>query len=143
MVDNTIGSSSRKEKLFYMSGEAPDGTPPKELLQLPFVFVYHEEGKVLLTAMERQWNQKRSPAVALISKSNDSPSASLFSCNSQSATNPLFLIISTFKVDKNYLPILKIVTIFSKNLRYFRAFSNIAISRDFPFVFIRDTCSHK
>ena len=75
VVDNTLGSTSRNEKLFYMSGEAPDGTPPKELLQLPFVFLYHEEGKALVAAMERQWKRQRTPALVMIAKTNDSPSA--------------------------------------------------------------------
>ncbi|KAH9286040.1 ER degradation-enhancing alpha-mannosidase-like protein 3 [Echinococcus granulosus] len=73
VVDSTPGTSSAKDKLFYMSGDAPDGTPPRELMQLPFVFVFHEEGRALVSAMGRRWKLKRKPVLAMIAKKNDIP----------------------------------------------------------------------
>eukprot|EP00108_Taenia_solium_P011562 TsM_000301700 transcript=TsM_000301700 gene=TsM_000301700 len=74
VVDSTPGTSSARDKLFYMSGDAPDGTPPREMLQLPFVFVFHEEGRALVSAMERRWKLNREPVLAMIAKENDIPS---------------------------------------------------------------------
>lgn len=74
VVDSTPGTSSARDKLFYMSGDAPDGTPPREMLQLPFVFVFHEEGRTLVSAMERRWKLRREPVLAMIAKQNDIPS---------------------------------------------------------------------
>ncbi|VDD79990.1 unnamed protein product [Mesocestoides corti] len=73
VVDSTPGTSSTKNQLFYMSGDAPDGTPPKVSLELPFVFLYNEEGKALISNMVRRWTSKAEPAIAVIAKHNDSP----------------------------------------------------------------------
>ncbi|KAM7540265.1 hypothetical protein Aperf_G00000021965 [Anoplocephala perfoliata] len=73
IVDNNIGTTSAKDKLFYMSGDSPDGTAPKEFLQIPFVFIYHEEGRALVSAMIRRWKSDRKPAVAMIAKRGDNP----------------------------------------------------------------------
>lgn len=76
-MDNTPGTTSAKDKLFYMSGDSPDGSPPKEHLQLPFVFIYHEEGRALVSAMTRRWKSDEKPAFVMIAKSGDSPSRCL------------------------------------------------------------------
>ncbi len=74
VIDGTAGTSSSKDGLFHMSGDTAEGVPPKELIELPFVFLFHEEGKALLSAMTRRWRSEAKPAVALISKENDGPS---------------------------------------------------------------------
>ncbi|VDN99393.1 unnamed protein product [Rodentolepis nana] len=73
VIDNTAGSTSAREKLFHMSGDSPDGKPPKERLQLPFVFLFHEEGRTLVSAMERRWMSEKKPVTVLIAKREDSP----------------------------------------------------------------------
>lgn len=74
VIDNRPSSTSARDKLFYMSGDSPDGKPPEEHLQLPFVFLYHEEGQTLTNAMERRWMSEKKPVVVMIAKREDSPS---------------------------------------------------------------------
>ncbi|KAM3174738.1 hypothetical protein ACTXT7_009917 [Hymenolepis weldensis] len=73
VIDNRPSSTSARDKLFYMSGDSPDGKPPEEHFQLPFVFLYHEEGQTLTTAMERRWMSEKKPVVVMIAKREDSP----------------------------------------------------------------------
>ncbi|VDL40657.1 unnamed protein product [Hymenolepis diminuta] len=74
VIDNKPSSTSARDKFFYMSGDSPDGKPPEEHLQLPFVFLYHEEGQTLTNAMERRWMSEKKPVVVMIAKREDSPS---------------------------------------------------------------------
>lgn len=74
IVDNNIGSTSARDKFFYMSGDTPDGIPPKEYLQLPYVFLFHEEASSLVAAMKRRWTSEKEPLVVMIAKREDNPS---------------------------------------------------------------------
>lgn len=73
IIDSTVGTSAAKYQLFSMSGDAPDDHSNGTLVNLPFVFLFNEEGETLRAAMAQRWRTSQQPAIGLISKEDDSP----------------------------------------------------------------------
>lgn len=82
VVDSTVGTSAAKDRLFYMSGDLAETRQQRQQqqgkeedrMELPMVFVYHQEGRALVDAMARRWRDSRRPLVAAIAKTHDNPS---------------------------------------------------------------------